>query len=56
MMRTARPSGAAGGIVTKNPRYRQRYLLCESKPYDGELLPREDAVRVGELTQSPHLQ
>ena len=41
------PSGAAGGIVTKNPRYRQRYLLCESKPYDGELLPREDAVRVG---------
>lgn len=41
------PSGAAGGIVTKNPKYRQRYLHCESKPYDGELLPREDAVREG---------
>ena len=27
------PSGAAGGIVTKDPQYRSRYLLLTSQPY-----------------------
>lgn len=30
------PSGAAGGIVTKDPRYRARYLMFTPKPYEGE--------------------
>lgn len=30
------PSGAAGGIVTKDEKYRQRYLLFTPKPYDNE--------------------
>ena len=28
------PSGAAGGIVTKDPQYRARHLLMTAKPYD----------------------
>lgn len=28
------PSGAAGGIVTKDPQYRARYLMFTPKPYD----------------------
>lgn len=33
------PSGAAGGLVTKDERYRSRYLLFTTKPQDdGELL------------------
>ena len=30
------PSGAAGGIVTKDPRFRARYLMFTSRPYQGE--------------------
>ena len=30
------PSGAAGGIVTKNPAYRARHLLLTTKPYDAD--------------------
>jgi len=30
------PSGAAGGLVTKNPAYRQRYLLLTRRPYAGQ--------------------
>ena len=29
------PSGAAGGYVTKNEKYRLRYLLFTTKPYTG---------------------
>lgn len=38
------PSGAAGGIVTRNPEYRQRFLLLTRKPQtvSGELLARFD--------------
>ena len=32
------PSGAAGGIVTKDKKYRQRYLLMTVKPSSGKLL------------------
>ena len=28
------PSGAAGGIVTKDPQYRARYLLLTARPYN----------------------
>ena len=28
------PSGAAGGIITKDPKYRMRHLLLTRKPYD----------------------
>src|SRR5258708_4896737 len=29
------PSGFAGGLVTKDPQYRMKYLLFTSKPYNG---------------------
>ncbi len=35
------PSGAAGGLVTKEEKYRQRYLLFTPKPYTGEKLAAE---------------
>ena len=30
------PSGAAGGLVTKDRRWRARYLLFTARPYTGE--------------------
>ena len=30
------PSGAAGGLVTKDPQYRARYLLFTARPYEQE--------------------
>ena len=29
------PSGAAGGLLTKDPQYRSRHLLFTTKPYNG---------------------
>ena len=41
------PSGAAGGIVTKNPKYRQRGLLFTVTPKP-EAVPAETAAETGE--------
>ena len=38
------PSGAAGGIVTKNPRYRQRYLMMIETRCGGDLTWDADTV------------
>lgn len=39
------PSGAAGGYVTKNPKYRQKFFVFSTeKP---ELMPKEEAVPLG---------
>jgi hypothetical protein len=38
------PSGAAGGLVTKNPKYRQRYLTLEGLKRPGELKWSADVV------------
>jgi hypothetical protein len=33
------PSGAAGGLVTQDPRYRARHLLLTARPYRGQPAP-----------------
>ena len=42
------PSGAAGGIVTKTPRFRQRTLLLTTEDHMSEMKPKEEAVENGE--------
>lgn len=41
------PSGAAGGIVTKDPAYRQRHLLFTVHPYDDNTRPLTSAAGSG---------
>ena len=40
------PSGAAGGYVTKTPRYRQRRMVFTTQERQ-EVLPKEEAVETG---------
>lgn len=42
------PSGAAGGIVTKTPRFRQRTLLLTTEDHMSEMKPKDEAVENGE--------
>ncbi len=42
------PSGAAGGLVTKTPKYRQRYLLLTKKDLTPGMKPKGDAIELGE--------
>jgi len=51
------PSGAAGGIVTRDERFRARYLLFTPVPYSGEWEEREtyDSSARGERSQNGYL-
>lgn len=42
------PSGAAGGLVTKTPRYRQRFLRITRRDLTASLKPKAEAVEAGE--------
>lgn len=42
------PSGSAGGIVTKTPKYRQRYLKITKQDIVSSLKPKDEAVELGE--------
>ena len=42
------PSGAAGGLVTKTPKYRQRFLEVTREDRTAGLKSREEAVELGE--------
>lgn len=42
------PSGAAGGLVTKTPKYRQRFLLISKNDIVSSLKPEAEAVKLGE--------
>ncbi len=42
------PSGAAGGLVTKTPRYRQRFLRITLRDLTADLKPKAEAVEAGE--------
>jgi hypothetical protein len=42
------PSGAAGGLVTKTPKYRQRFLRITQQDIVSTLKPKEEAVELGE--------
>lgn len=42
------PSGAAGGLVTKTPKYRQRFLRITRNDYAADLKPKSEAVELGE--------
>lgn len=42
------PSGAAGGLVTKTPKYRQRFLLITKNDIVSTLKPEAEAVELGE--------
>lgn len=42
------PSGAAGGIVTKTPQFRQRTLLLTTEDHMSEMKPKDEAVENGE--------
>ena len=51
------PSGAAGGIVTKEERFRARYLLFTPEPYSDDFREREtyDSSARGERSQNGYL-
>ena len=50
------PSGAAGGLVTKDPEYRSRYLLFTMTPYGGGTLKRQETSQaVGARTENGRL-
>lgn len=42
------PSGAAGGLVTKTPKYRQRFLRITQNDYVAGLKSKSEAVELGE--------
>ena len=42
------PSGSAGGIVTKTPKYRQRFLRITKQDIVSTLKPKDEAVELGE--------
>ena len=46
------PSGAAGGLVTKDPEYRQRYLLFTPTPYCGARNAAEDSSARAKRTEN----
>lgn len=48
------PSGAAGGLVTKDKKYRARYLLFTSTPYRKDGLRDEEAARVRQILAASH--
>ena len=52
------PSGAAGGLVTKNPAYRARHLLLTRTAYGDKLLsePVYDAMSEGERAENGELR
>ena len=41
------PSGAAGGLVTKTPRYRQRMLRLTRNELTESVLPKDEAIEAG---------
>lgn len=49
------PSGAAGGIVTKDKRFRARHLLFTVKPYDGSVGFTDDASSRAVRSEDGHL-
>jgi len=46
------PSGAAGGIVTKDPQYRARHLLFTARPYGAALRPGQNMEMSGRTGRS----
>ncbi len=42
------PSGSAGGLVTKTPKYRERFLVITRKDIVSTLKPKDEAVELGE--------
>ena len=48
------PSGAAGGLVTKNKKYHARYLLFTSTPYREGGLGDEETARVRQILAASH--
>ena len=46
------PSGAAGGLVTKDKAYRARYLLFTPTPYSGQIEHTEDSSARGARTEN----
>ncbi len=46
------PSGAAGGIVTKDEQYRARHLLFTTKPYDGTVGFTDDSSSRGARSEN----
>lgn len=50
------PSGAAGGLVTRDKRYRSRYLLFTHTPYgSGELKKQDNSRAAGARTENGYL-
>ena len=49
------PSGAAGGIVTKDERFRARHLLFTTRPYDGTVGFTDDSSSRGTRSENGRL-